>query len=84
MRVVAELSALVLSHNDRHDRDGAVWYLQAARHELAEGDYERAIDKLLSAVEKLRKITSANVAPQRADTARILQEAEIRWAAAQP
>ena len=43
-----------------------------------------AIWKLLGAGELLMKITSANVTPQRVDVARLLQDAEIRWAGTQP
>ena len=84
-RVVADLSALTnLAPSDRNDRDIAVSSIQAARSALAAGDYDGAIAQLLTATERLLKITSASVVPQRVDTARILQEAQIRWAQTQP
>jgi len=83
-RVVADLAALKLSYHDRNDRDHAIWYLQAAQNALAQGEHEAAIAKLVAAAEKLLKITSANVTPQRVDTARLLQEAQIRWTGTQP
>ncbi len=83
-RVVADLAGLTLSYHDRNDRDAAIWYIQAARHALAEGEHEAAIGKLVAAAEKLLKITSADVTPQRVDTARLLQDAQIRWTGTQP
>ncbi|HWM43540.1 MAG TPA: carboxypeptidase regulatory-like domain-containing protein [Burkholderiales bacterium] len=83
-RVIADLAALTLSYHDRNDRDAAIWYIQAAQHALAEGEHEAAIAKLVAAAEKLLKITSANVTPQRVDLARLLQDAQVRWTGTQP
>jgi hypothetical protein len=84
-RAVAELSALAnLAPSDRNDRDIAVASIQAAQGALAAGDYEAAIAQLITASARLLMITSANLTPQRVDTARILQQAQIRWAQTQP
>jgi protocatechuate 3,4-dioxygenase beta subunit len=84
-RVAAELAALDgLSASDRNDRDIAVQGIQAAQAALAAGDYEFAIAQLNVVAERLIKITSVNVSAQRVDAARILQQAQIRWAATQP
>jgi hypothetical protein len=84
-RVVADLSALTnLAPSDRNDRDIAVSSIQAAQSALAAGDYDGAIAQLLTATGRLLKITSASVVPQRVDTARLLQDAQIRWALTQP
>jgi hypothetical protein len=84
-RVSAELAALNIPlASERNDRDVAVSSIQAAQSALAAADYETAIAQLITAAERLLKVTSANVAPQRADAARILQQAQIRWAMTQP
>ena len=84
-RVLAELAALgSLSPSDRNDRDIALASIQAAQGALLAGDHEAAIAQLLTATGRLLKITSANVLPQRVDTARLLQEAQVRWAMTQP
>jgi hypothetical protein len=84
-RVLAELAALgSLSPSDRNDRDSALASIQAAQSALLAGDHEAAIAQFLTATGRLLKITSANVLPQRVDTARLLQEAQIRWAMTQP
>ena len=84
-RALAELAAFGnLAPSDRTDRDIAVASIQAAQSALAAGDYETAIAQLITASGRLLNITSANVTPQRVDTARILQEAQIRWAQTQP
>ena len=84
-RVLAELAALgSLSPSDRNDRDIALASIQAAQGALLAGDHEAAIAQLLTATARLLKITSANVLPQRVDTARLLQDAQIRWTGTQP
>jgi len=84
-RVVADLAALTnLAPSDRNDRDIAVSSIQAAQSALAAGDYDGAIAQLLTATGRLLKITSASVVPQRVDTARLLQNAQLRWAQTQP
>jgi hypothetical protein len=84
-RIATSLTALSIpSSGDRNDRDNAVYYIQSARNELAQQDYSDAIEKLLKASEWLMKISSVNVGAQRAEVARVLLEAQIRWALAQP
>jgi hypothetical protein len=80
-RVAGELAALSVASNDKSDRDRAVANIRAAQASLASGDSDRAIDQLLEACERLRKITSVDVTPYRIEADRLLQEAEARWAA---
>jgi hypothetical protein len=84
-RVAAELAALTITlDSDKLDRDAAVSSVQAAQSSIAAGQYEQAIGQLITATERLLKITSANVAPQRVQVDRMMQDAQERWAAAQP
>ena len=83
-RVVDGLGALTLASHDKADRMHAIWHLYAAQWHLGAGSHESAIGHLVEAADALLKITSADVAPYRVDTALLLKEAQARWAAAQP
>jgi hypothetical protein len=83
-RVAGELSALVVSPNDKSDRDHAVSSIRAAQASMTSGAYEQAIGQLIDASERLLKITSVDVSAQRVEVDRLLQEAQVRWFLAQP
>ena len=83
-RVASELAALNVSPNDKHDRDAAISNVQAAQASLAANDYEQAITQLITAAERLLKITSVDVAQYRAEVGRLLSEAQVGWFLAQP
>jgi hypothetical protein len=83
-RVAGELSALVVSSNDKSDRDRAVSSIRAAQASMTSGAFEQAIGQLIDAGERLLKITSVDVSAQRVEVDRLLQEAEVRWFIAQP
>jgi hypothetical protein len=83
-RVIDGLAALAVSSHDKSDRTHAIWHLYAAQWHLGSGNLEWAIGHLVEAADALLRITSADVTPYRLDVARLLKEAEARWAAAQP
>jgi len=84
-RVAGELAALTITlSSDKLDRNAAVSSIQAARSSIASGAYEQAIGQLLTAAERLLKITSVDVSDHRVQIGRMMQEAQVRWAAAQP
>jgi hypothetical protein len=83
-RTVSGLLALPVASNDKADRTHAVAHIQLARLRLAFSDYGGAIVDLVSASERLLKITSVDVSAYRVEVARLLKEAQARWAAAQP
>jgi len=84
-RLVAVLGAITIPRaSERNDRDAAVASVQAAETALASADYEGAIAQLINASQRLLKITSVDISPQRVEIDRILQEAQLRWAETQP
>lgn len=83
-RSISGLMALSVGSADKADRNHAVAAIQSAQARLAAGQYESAIADLVAAAERLLKITSVDVGPYRVEVARLLKEAEARWAAAQP
>ncbi len=83
-RVADELSALAVSSSEKYERDHAVSSIQAGQASMAAGAYEQAIGQLLTAAERLSRITSVGVRAQRVQVGRMLQEAQVRWFLAQP
>jgi streptogramin lyase len=74
--VTTTLQALVLSTSDAIRRDAALALVQSA---AARSNPEDAITDVLSAIDKVRQITSANVTSARIDLARLLRVYQLRW-----
>jgi hypothetical protein len=69
--------------NERTPRDKAAADTGAAHAAVAAGRWAEAIDKLLSAIDWLTRITSVDVSARRLDLDAALQEAQWRWAEGQ-
>lgn len=77
--VIGRLNVMTLKGADAAARDKAVIYLQAGINYAGQGNVEESIDKLLDAIEGLRKISSINTSSERLVIDRMLQSLAIRW-----
>jgi hypothetical protein len=78
--LLSELQALApASMGERQDRDRAAQQLEQTLIGLGQGEYESAIGALISALDNLTRITSADIAPARLGIDRLLAEAGWRW-----
>jgi hypothetical protein len=79
-QVAGDLQLLVLNDaEERQARDKAVSKLQQASTFIARKQYAEAMDALLEAVDKLRKIRSVDVGVYRLSLDRLLQETGWNW-----
>ena len=79
-QVTGDLQLLVLNDaEERKARDKAVSKLQQATTFIARKQYGEALDALLEAVDKLRKIRSVDVGSYRLSLDRLLQETGWNW-----
>lgn len=79
-QLINELKALAFtSSKDREARDQTVKALQDAIAKTAQGKNDDAIEKLLDAVTKLRRIAGRDMSAYRLAVDRWLQELELEW-----
>lgn len=79
-RLIDDLKALAFtSSKEREARDQAVKALQDAIAKTAQGKNESAIQSLLDAIDKLRRITGRDMSTYRLAVDRWLQELELEW-----
>lgn len=81
--IQSQIQALAVTSNERTSRDKAAADTGAAQAAMAERQWAQAIDKLLSAVDWLTRITSTDVSAQRLALDAALKEAQWRWAESQ-
>jgi hypothetical protein len=78
--IQSQILALAVAPNERTPRDKAAADTGAAHAAMAAGRWAEAIDKLLSAIDWLTRITSVDVSARRLELDAALQEAQWRWA----
>jgi hypothetical protein len=74
--LLSALQALTLDAADSNRRSSAIGMIQSA---ASRSNAEDAIGDVLSAIDKVRPITSANVTAVRIDLARLLRIYQLRW-----